>query len=80
MYKMRKLNVEKIALTEFKRDEYLSKGFELVVDQSPVEENPLDKMTVNDLKTYATNKSIDITGLTKKEDIIKKIKETEQGA
>lgn len=82
MYTLQRDNVIRIADSESKRDTLISKGF-VIVDE-PIEKKTLDniteldKMTVNDLKAYATNKAIDITGLTKKEDILKRIKETEQ--
>lgn len=38
------------------------------------EEKPVDEMTVDELKTYAEGKNIDITGFTKKDDILSKIK------
>lgn len=37
-------------------------------------EKPVDEMTVDELKAYAEGKNIDLTGLTKKEDILNKIK------
>lgn len=37
-------------------------------------EKPVDDMTVDELKAYAEGKNIDLTGLTKKEDILNKIK------
>lgn len=37
-------------------------------------EKPIDEMTVDELKAYAEGKNIDLTGLTKKEDILNKIK------
>lgn len=37
-------------------------------------EKPIDEMTVDELKAYAEGKGIDLTGLTKKDDILNKIK------
>lgn len=37
-------------------------------------EKPVEEMTVDELKAYAEGKSIDLNGLTKKEDILNKIK------
>lgn len=38
------------------------------------DEKPVDDMTVDELKAYAEGKGIDLTGLTKKEEILNKIK------
>lgn len=43
------------------------------VDETEPEKS-VEEMTVDELKAYAEGKSIDITGLTKKEDILNKIK------
>ncbi|KOF56622.1 MULTISPECIES: hypothetical protein [Clostridium] len=37
-------------------------------------EKSVDEMTVDELKAYAEGKDIDLTGLTKKDDILNKIK------
>lgn len=83
MFTLQKLNVVKVVASEAKRDELLSKGFTLVEDQkadkASAAEKPLDKKNLEELKEYAASKEIDITGLTKKDEILAKIKEAEQG-
>lgn len=37
-------------------------------------EKPVDDMTVDELKAYAEGKGIDLTGFTKKDDILNKVK------
>lgn len=37
-------------------------------------EKSIDEMTVDELKAYAEGKGIDLTGLTKKDDVLNKIK------
>lgn len=44
------------------------------VEEIKDESKSVDAMTVDELKAYAEGKNIDLTGLTKKEDIVKKIK------
>lgn len=81
MYTLQKLNVVKIVDTELKKDELISKGFTLVQAQEKASSNekPLNKMNLEELKEYTALKEIDITGLTKKDEIMAKIKEIEQG-
>lgn len=43
-------------------------------NQQTNEEKPIDEMTVDELKAYAEGKGIDFTGLTKKDDILNKIR------
>lgn len=43
-------------------------------DKKGTEEKPIDDMTVDELKAYAEGKEIDLSGLTKKEDILNKVK------
>lgn len=42
-------------------------------------EKPIDSMTIEELKAYAEGKGIVLDGLTKKDDILNKIKGTEAG-
>ena len=49
--------------------EYKSQGFQ-------IPQPNFDKMTIDELKIFADGKSIDLSGLTKKEDILAKIKES----
>lgn len=83
MFTLQKDNVVKIVDTESKRDELVSRGFKLVSDQevdpASGSEKPLDEMTIPELKEYASQKSIDITGAAKKDEILAKIKEAGQG-
>jgi len=44
------------------------------VEEIKDEAKSVDEMTVDELKAYAEGKGIDLTGLTKKEDILNKIK------
>ncbi|MDF2675578.1 MAG: hypothetical protein K0R09_3850 [Clostridiales bacterium] len=44
------------------------------VEEIKDESKSVDDMTVDELKAYAEGKGIDLTGLTKKDDILKKIK------
>lgn len=76
MFTLQRLNVVRIVDTETKRDGLLSKGFSLVEETERLqqEENPIDKMTVNELKAYAAEKGIDISDITKKDDIKERIK------
>lgn len=47
--------------------EYKAQGFQ-------IPQPNLDKMTIDELKAFAEGKSIDLTNLTKKDDILAKIK------
>lgn len=49
------------------------KEHKYTVEEVP-EEKSLDDMTIDELKAYAEGKGIDLTGLTKKEDILNKVK------
>ena len=49
------------------------------VEEIKDEAKSIDDMTVEELKAYAEEKQIDLTGLSKKADILSKIKETEVG-
>lgn len=62
-----------IGLTERKEliPWFKAHGYE--VEEVP-EGKPVDDMTVDELKAYAEGKEIDLTGLTKKEDILNKVK------
>ncbi|HEX2986145.1 MAG TPA: hypothetical protein VHO71_04945 [Caproiciproducens sp.] len=51
--------------------EYKARGFE-------IPEPNIDTMTVDEMKAYAEGKGIDLTGLTKKDDILAKIKGGQQ--
>ena len=47
--------------------EYKAQGFQ-------IPQPNFDKMTVDELRAFAEGKNVDLTGLTKKEDILAKIK------
>lgn len=85
MYTLQRLNVVKVVPTEAKRDELLSKGFELLPDPSspaspdPKQDMPLDKKTLDELKALAVEKGIEVADTDTKAVILEKIKEAEQG-
>lgn len=53
-------------------------GFTVKSDDSG-KEKPVDSMTVPELKTYAAENGVDLTGLSTKADILAKIKEVKGG-
>jgi hypothetical protein len=50
------------------------KEHKYIVEEIKDDVKSVDDMTVDELKAYAEGKGIDLTGLTKKDDILKKIK------
>lgn len=65
-------------IDENRLPKYKTLGYEKVEEKAPVAKT-VDKMTADELKAYAAEKNIDITGITSKADILAKIKEFESG-
>jgi hypothetical protein len=76
MFTLQRLNVVRIVETESKRDELISKGFVLQEGSKPQQQEakPVDKMNLEQLTAFAAEKGINISGLTKKDDIKERIK------
>lgn len=55
-------------------------GYECVSEPEAAAKKTVDEMTIEELKAYAAEKGIDISGLTVKADILAKIKEVEGAA
>ena len=77
MFKMtnRYGNAVCMATTERERDELITKGYHEEIEK---EEINLDKMTVDQLKAFATEKGISLEGCNNKAEILAKIKESIQ--
>lgn len=71
MFELERLNVHRLADTEAARDRLISEGFQLVPERPP----NFTAMTVDELKAYAEGRGVNLTGLTKKDDIISKLSE-----
>ncbi len=76
MFTLKRLNVVRIVATESKRDELLSKGFVLQEDSKPQQPRAktVDQMNLEELNAFAAEKDINISDLTKKDDIKARIK------
>lgn len=72
MYKLQKLNVEKIAADESARDKYIAQGFKLVEDKKEDvnTKGDIDKLKVDELKELAKQKGIEGYSNMKKEELI----------
>lgn len=70
MFELKNLNVHRVVESETERDKLIANGFELIGDVLP----NFAMMKIEELKAYAEGKSIDLTGLTKKDDIVTKLK------
>lgn len=71
MFELKKLNVHRIVESQEEVEKLKAQGFKLVTDKVLPD---FFSMKVEELKAYAEGKGIDLTGLTKKEDIIAKLK------
>lgn len=79
MYIVKKDNIERIADSKVKYDEYIAQGFVPVQnDGFQNKENELSEMTVEELKAYAAENNIDVGRSTSAEGILKKITEALQ--
>ena len=74
LYKLQKLNVEKIVADKNERDKLLAQGFKLVKEK-PI--GDIDSMEYADLKVLAKEKGIEGAGKMKKEDIVAALKSLE---
>ena len=89
MIKLIKLNVVKFVAEEVEAEALERKGFKRVDDAEPEHagkepelnlDQPVDDMTVPELKAYAKLNEIDLDGATRKDDILAAIKaKTESG-
>ncbi len=70
MYKLQRLNVEKIAADEGARDKYIAQGFKLVEENKDTAIVDINKLTVDKLKEIAKEKGIEGYSNMKKEDLI----------
>lgn len=70
MYKLQRLNVEKIAADEGARDKYIAQGYELVEEKEDNSKGDITKLTVDRLKELAKEKGIEGYSNMKKEDLI----------
>ncbi|WP_312047760.1 hypothetical protein [Anaerotignum sp.] len=76
MYIVKKENIERIAESKAKYDEYLAQGYTPVqTDEFQHKENELSEMTVEELKAFAAENGIDIGRSASAEGILKKITE-----
>lgn len=77
-YVLKKNNVERITEDEKLKETLEAQGFTLIkeIDGKDDEkvDDPLDKMSVEELKAYAEEKGIDIGASTSQSGILKKIK------
>lgn len=77
-YVLKKNNVERITEDEKLKEILESQGFSLIKESAEKDDgksdDPLDKMSVEELKTYAEEKGIDIGASTSQSGILKKIK------
>lgn len=71
MYELKKLNVHRIVESQEEADKLKAQGFEEIAENVDPD---FSSMKVEDLKAYAEGKGIDISGLTKKDDILAKLK------
>lgn len=77
-YILKKNNIERIVADEKMKQNLISQGFLLVQDNTKKDDgksdDPLYKMSVEELKAYAEEKGIDIGSSSSQSGIIKKIK------
>lgn len=91
MYRLVRLNVERVVNDEHARDILINQGYKLVEDneqQSSTEEqtqndtenqnqNDLNKLTVEQLKALAEERDIEVPSKIKKDDLVKMLEEVE---
>ena len=76
MYIVKKENIERIAESKAKYDEYLAQGYTPVqTDEFQHKEKELSALTVEELKAYAAENGVDIGRSASAEGILKKITE-----
>ncbi len=85
MIKLQKLNVVKLVEEEVEAEALERRGFKRVEDEPPAKEpelnldQPVDEMNLPELKAYAKLKEIDLSGATRKDDILAAIKAKTEG-
>lgn len=78
MFRMKRLNVERVVDDEHYKEILENQGFTVVEDNcDPLENADYDALKVEDLKALAAEKGIEVPSKTKKEDIIQLIKDSE---
>lgn len=77
MYKLQKLNVEKIVLDENSKDKLLAQGFELVESEEAKDDDKKDysAMTVQELQSLCKDNNLEGYSKLSKEDLVKFLEE-----
>lgn len=80
MFKLVRLNIERVVTTEHARDILLSQGYKLVEEkeqQDSTGDKSLKDLTVDQLKMLAEEKGLEVPSKIKKDDLIEMLKEVE---
>lgn len=78
MFRMKRLNVERVVDNEHSKEILENQGFTVVEDNcDPLENADYEELKVEDLKALAVEKGIEVPSKVKKEDLIKLIKDSE---
>ncbi len=78
MFRMKRLNVEKVVEDEHHKKILESQGFDVVEENcDPFENAKVEDLKMEDLKALAVEKGIEVPSKVKKEELIKLIKDSE---
>lgn len=78
MFRMKRLNVERVVDNEHSKEILESQGFKVVEDNcDPLGNADYEELKVEDLKALAAEKGIEVPSKVKKEELIQLIKESE---